>query len=118
MTRKIADTMNIVLKNKSIFIIQYKSWTEQNTVRIMMQVTDKLSVRCSRQEEVKGGLQWFLGSLETDSGICHYGLQLNFAFHATCKVKEPAEGDSASDQDPPTSSSLKRTSYIFTSLPP
>lgn len=72
MTRKIADTMNIVLKNKSIFIIQYKSWTEQNTVRIMMQVTDKLSVRCSRQEEVKGGLLWFLGSLETDSGICHY----------------------------------------------
>lgn len=73
--------------------------TEQNTVRIMMQVTDKLSVRCSRQEEVKGGLLWFLGSLETDSGICHYGLQLNFAFHATCKVQEPAEGDSASDQD-------------------
>lgn len=72
MTRKIADTMNIVLKNKSIFIIQYKSWTEQNTVRIMMQVTDKLSVRCSRQEEVKGGLLWFLGSLEKYSGICHY----------------------------------------------
>lgn len=99
-------------------MLEKQNKTEQNTVRIMMQVTDKFSVRCSRQEEVKGGLLWFLGSLETDSGICHYGLQLNFAFHETFKVKEPAEGDSASDQDPPTSSSLKRISYIFTSLPP
>lgn len=56
--------------------------------------------------------------LHTDSRICHYRLRLHLASYGTFEVKEPAEGHSASDQDPPTSSSLKRISPIFTSLPP
>lgn len=88
-----------------------KKITKQNrTGKIWIHVTDKLSEKWSQRRN------WL--DLWTYYCVFHYRLCLHFAFHVTLEVKEPHEGHSASGQDPPTSSSLKRSSHNFTSLPP